>query len=306
MGDKVVCKAQAKACGLPLVPGTEYATDDVETAVEFAKEFGMPLMLKAAMGGGGRGMRVVKQQSEVAQAFARASSEAKNRVWRWTHVHRMARRGRAETSKFKLWLTASGTSFTWANAIAPSKEDTKKVVEMAPAPCLDEELRKRLHDDAVKLAKHVNYRNAGTVLFMVDNQNRHYFLEVNPRVQVEHTVTEEVTGVDIVQTQILIAGGKTLPELGFKSQDDVQIDGFAAQCRITTEDPAMGFSPDFGRIEVYRPPGGLGVRIDGEVVVGSRISPFYDSLLVKLTCTSQSFERCKKCTGPWLNFAFVA
>ena len=115
-------------------------------------------------------------------------------------------------------------------------------------------------------------------------------MEVNPRVQVEHTVTEEVTGVDIVQTQVLIAGGKTLPELGFKSQDDVQIRGFALQCRITTEDPMMGFSPDFGRIEVYRPPGGLGVRIDGEVLVGSRISPFYDSLLVKLTCTPQSFE----------------
>ena len=289
MGDKVVCKAQAKACGLPLVPGTEYATDDVETAVEFAKEFGMPLMLKAAMGGGGRGMRVVKQQSEVAQAFARASSEAKTAFG----DGRMFIERYVEAPRhIEVQIMADGVG----NVIHLGERDCsvqrrhQKVVEMAPAPCLDEELRKRLHDDAVKLAKHVNYRNAGTVEFMVDNQNRHYFLEVNPRVQVEHTVTEEVTGVDIVQTQILIAGGKTLPELGFNSQDDVQIRGFAMQCRITTEDPAMGFSPDFGRIEVYRPPGGLGVRIDGEVVVGSRISPFYDSVLVKLTCTSQSFE----------------
>ncbi|CAL6380211.1 unnamed protein product [Bathycoccus prasinos] len=268
MGDKVVCKAQAKACGLPLVPGTEYATDDVETAVEFAKEFGMPLMLKAAMGGGGRGMRVVKQQSEVAQAFARASSEAKTAFG----DGRMFIERYVEAPRhIEVQIMADGVG----NVIHLGERDCsvqrrhQKVVEMAPAPCLDEELRKRLHDDAVKLAKHVNYRNAGTVEFMVDNQNRHYFLEVNPRVQVEHTVTEEVTGVDITTYKFR---------------------GFAMQCRITTEDPAMGFSPDFGRIEVYRPPGGLGVRIDGEVVVGSRISPFYDSLLVKLTCTSQSFE----------------
>jgi len=289
MGDKVICKAQAKACGLPLVPGTEFATDDVTTAVEFAKEFGMPLMLKAAMGGGGRGMRVVRNMSDVAQAFTRASSEAKTAFG----DGRMFIERYVEAPRhIEVQIIADGAG----NVIHLGERDCsvqrrhQKVVEMAPAPCLDENLRKRLHDDAVKLAKHVNYRNAGTVEFMVDSENRHYFLEVNPRIQVEHTVTEEVTGVDIVQTQILIAGGMTLPELGFKTQDDVQVRGFAMQCRITTEDPSMGFSPDFGRIEVYRPPGGLGVRLDGEVVVGSRISPFYDSLLVKLTCKSHSFE----------------
>ena len=167
----------------------------------------------------------------------------------------------------------------------------QKVVELAPAAYLDDELRKTLHDDAVRLAKHVNYRNAGTVEFMVDKEGRHYFLEVNPRIQVEHTVTEEVTGIDLVQSQLLIAGGATLADLGIESQADVTVQGFAMQCRITTEDPQLNFTPDFGKVEVYRPPGGMGVRLDGEVVVGSRVSPNYDSLLVKLTCKEQNFPR---------------
>ena len=166
----------------------------------------------------------------------------------------------------------------------------QKVVELAPAAFLDDDLRKTLHDDAVRLAKHINYRNAGTVEFMVDKEGRHYFLEVNPRIQVEHTVTEEVTGIDLVQSQILIAGGSTLADLGIGSQDDIKVQGFAMQCRVTTEDPTMNFAPDFGKVEVYRPPGGMGVRLDGEVVVGSRVSPNYDSLLVKLTCKEKNFS----------------
>jgi pyruvate carboxylase len=164
-------------------------------------------------------------------------------------------------------------------------------VELAPAAYLDDTLRRTLHDDAVRLAKHVGYRNAGTVEFMVDKQGRHYFLEVNPRIQVEHTVTEEVTGIDLVQSQILIAGGASLADIGIRSQDDIKVQGFAMQCRITSEDPQMNFAPDFGRVEVYRPPGGMGIRLDGEVVVGSRVSPNYDSLLVKLTCKEKDFSR---------------
>jgi pyruvate carboxylase len=165
----------------------------------------------------------------------------------------------------------------------------QKVVELAPAAFLDDDLRQTLHADAVRLCKHVNYRNAGTVEFMVDKEGRHYFLEVNPRIQVEHTVTEEVTGIDLVQSQILIAGGATLADIGITCQEDIKVQGFAMQCRVTTEDPTMNFAPDFGKVEVYRPPGGMGVRLDGEVVVGSRVSPNYDSLLVKLTCKEKNF-----------------
>ena len=289
MGDKVIAKAKAKECGLPLVPGTEEATADVNDALEFAKEFGMPIMLKAAMGGGGRGMRVVKEYSELEDAFKRASSEAQTAFG----DGRMFLERYVEAPRH---IEVQILADNYGNVVHLGERDCsvqrrhQKVVELAPAPNLDPVLRQRLFDDAVALAKHVNYRNAGTVEFMVDKQGRHYFLEVNPRIQVEHTVTEEVTGIDLVQSQILIAGGQKLSDIGIKSQDDIQLRGFAMQCRITTEDPSMNFSPDFGKVEVYRPPGGMGVRLDGEVVVGSRVSPNYDSLLVKLTCSEKNFE----------------
>ena len=164
------------------------------------------------------------------------------------------------------------------------------MVEVAPAAYLDDALRQTLHDDAVRLAKHINYRNAGTVEFMVDKQGRHYFLEVNPRIQVEHTVTEEVTGIDLVQSQILIAGGATLADIGIHSQDDIVVQGFAMQCRITTEDPQMNFAPDFGKVEVYRPAGRHGSAPGRRGCLGSRVSPNYDSLLVKLTCKEKNFN----------------
>ena len=288
MGDKVIAKSLAKECGLPLVPGTDNSTDNVEEAEEFAKEFGMPIMLKAAMGGGGRGMRIVRTMGELREAFTRASSEALSAFG----DGRMFLERYVEAPRhIEVQILADGHG----NVVHLHERDCsvqrrhQKVVELAPAPILDQALRKTLHDDAVRLAKHVNYRNAGTVEFMVDKEGRHYFLEVNPRIQVEHTVTEEVTGVDLVQSQILIAGGATLADIGITCQEDVQVQGFAMQCRITTEDPQMSFAPDFGKVEVYRPPGGMGVRLDGEVVVGSRVSPNYDSLLVKLTCKEKNF-----------------
>ena len=289
MGDKVIAKAKAKECGLPLVPGTEEATANVRDALAFAEEFGMPIMLKAAMGGGGRGMRVVKEFSELEDAFKRASSEAQTAFG----DGRMFLERYVEAPRH---IEVQILADNYGNVVHLGERDCsvqrrhQKVVELAPAPNLDPVLRQRLFDDAVALAKHVDYRNAGTVEFMVDKEGRHYFLEVNPRIQVEHTVTEEVTGIDLVQSQILIAGGQKLSDIGIGSQDDIQLRGFAMQCRITTEDPSMNFSPDFGKIEVYRPPGGMGVRLDGEVVVGSRVSPNYDSLLVKLTCSEKNFE----------------
>ena len=289
MGDKVIAKRKAMECGLPLVPGTATATMDVNDALEFAREFGMPIMLKAAMGGGGRGMRVVKEFDELEDAFKRASSEAQTAFG----DGRMFLERYVEAPRH---IEVQILADNYGNVVHLGERDCsvqrrhQKVVELAPAPNLDPVLRDTLCNDAIKLAKHVNYRNAGTVEFMVDKEGRHYFLEVNPRIQVEHTVTEEVTGVDLVQSQILIAGGQKLSDIGINSQEDIVLRGFAMQCRITTEDPSMNFAPDFGKVEVYRPPGGMGVRLDGEVVVGSRVSPNYDSLLVKLTCTEKTFD----------------
>jgi len=289
MGDKVIAKALAKECGLPLVPGTEDSTNSLEEAQTFAEEFGMPIMLKAAFGGGGRGMRVVRTMSELPEAFTRASSEAlaafgDGRMFLERYVEA------PRHIEVQILADGEGNVVHLAERDCSVQRRHQKVVELAPAAYLDDALRQTLHDDAVRLAKHINYRNAGTVEFMVDKQGRHYFLEVNPRIQVEHTVTEEVTGIDLVQSQILIAGGATLADIGIHSQDDIVVQGFAMQCRITTEDPQMNFAPDFGKVEVYRPPGGMGVRLDGEVVVGSRVSPNYDSLLVKLTCKEKNFN----------------
>ena len=268
-----------------MVPGTE-ATDDVEAAEAFAQEFDM----RSCSGGNGgeSGMQIVRTMGELRDAFTRASSEA---LAAFGDGRMFLERYVEAPRHIEVQILADGHG----NVVHLHERDCsvqrrhQKVVELAPAPILDPVLRQTLHDDAVRLAKHVNYRNAGTVEFMVDKEGRHYFLEVNPRIQVEHTVTEEVTGIDLVQSQILIAGGATLDDIGIKSQDDIKVRGFAMQCRITTEDPQMSFSPDFGKVEVYRPPGGMGVRLDGEVVVGSRVSPNYDSLLVKLTCKEKNF-----------------
>lgn len=171
----------------------------------------------------------------------------------------------------------------------------QKVVEIAPAVGLAEEVRQKLFADAIKIAKHVGYRNAGTVEFMVAPDGSHYFLEVNPRVQVEHTITEQVTGIDIVQSQIYIASGKSLADLGMESQEKVEVRGYAIQGRVTSEDPEKNFQPDTGRIEAFRVPGGMGIRLDGHITVGSSISPYFDSLLVKVITHAHSFEvACKK------------
>jgi pyruvate carboxylase len=234
-------------------------------------------------------MRIVRSMGELDNAFTRASSES---LAAFGDGRMFLERYVEAPRHIEVQILADGHG----NVVHLGERDCsvqrrhQKVVELAPAAMLSDQLRKTLHDDACRLAKHVNYRNAGTVEFMVDKEGRHYFLEVNPRIQVEHTVTEEVTGIDLVQSQILIAGGATLGDIGIGKQDDIEIRGYAMQCRITTEDPTMNFAPDFGRVEVYRPPGGMGVRLDGEVVVGSRVSPNYDSLLVKLTCKEKSFE----------------
>ena len=289
MGSKRLSKIAMQEAGVPCVPGYQGEDQSDATLIKEAEAVGLPLMIKASAGGGGRGMRVVTETDQIAAQLKSARQEAKSSFGNDELILE-----RAVINPRHVEIQVFGDHH--GNVIHLGERDCsvqrrhQKVVELAPAAYLDDDLRKRLHDDAVALAKHINYRNAGTVEFMVDKEGRHYFLEVNPRIQVEHTVTEEVTGIDLVQSQILIAGGATLSEIGINSQEDVKVQGFAMQCRITTEDPQLNFAPDFGKVEVYRPPGGMGVRLDGEVVVGSRVSPNYDSLLVKLTCKEKNFQ----------------
>ncbi|MEW5308009.1 MAG: hypothetical protein WDW36_010371, partial [Sanguina aurantia] len=291
MGDKTAARRAAVECGVSVVPGSNQAIPSSDDAKEWAAIHGYPVILKAAMGGGGRGMRVVRNPGELAENFIRASNEARSafgdgRMFIEKYVE--------EPRHIEIQILADH----YGNVVHLYERDCsvqrrhQKVVEMAPSFNLKEETRQALFADAVKLCRHVGYRNAGTVEFMVDKSGAHYFLEVNPRVQVEHTVTEEVTGIDIVQSQIMIAGGASLADLGFATQADVPpLNGFAIQCRVTSEDPEANFQPDAGRLEAYRVPGGPGIRMDGAVTTGNVISRYYDSLLAKVIASAPTFEK---------------
>ncbi len=281
LGDKTAGRKLAVAAGVPVVPGTAEPTANADEVRRFVAEHGLPVILKAAKGGGGRGMRVVRNAADLDDAFSRASSEALAAFGDGAvFVERYVEHPR----HIEVQILGDGTG----DVIHLFERDCsvqrrhQKIVEIAPAVNFDPEVRARVLDDAVRLARRVGYRNAGTFEFLVDPQGRHYFIEANPRIQVEHTVTEEVTGVDLVQTQILVAGGTTLRELGL-TQDRIEVRGFAIQCRLTTEDPLRSFQPDTGRIEVFRPGEGFGIRIDaGSGYTGAEISPHYDSMLAKV------------------------
>ncbi len=288
LGDKTAGRALAAKAGVPIVPGTPNPITDAAAVKAFADEVGYPLMLKAARGGGGRGMRVVHDAGDIEDALARATSEALSAFGDGSvFVERYVERPRH--IEVQILGDETGDVIHLYERDCSVQRRHQKVVEIAPAVDLDPEVRARLLADAVKLARSVRYRNAGTFEFLVDPQGRHYFIEANPRIQVEHTVTEEVTGIDIVQAQILIASGMTLRELGLV-QDRIEVRGHAIQCRVTTEDPLRGFQPDSGRIEVFRSGEGFGVRIDtGSGYTGAEITPHYDSLLAKVTGRALDF-----------------
>lgn len=289
LGDKTAGRELAIAQGVPVIPGTDEPVDSTSAALDFAKTAGYPLMVKAAFGGGGRGMRVVRSETELVEAFPRAVSEAKTAFGNGTmFIERYVERPR----HIEVQILGDGAG----NVVHLFERDCsvqrrhQKVVEIAPAPTLDPELRAKILGDAVKLAGAVKYRNAGTFEFLVGQDGQHYFIEANPRIQVEHTVTEIVTMVDLVQAQIRIAGGETLEQLGL-NQETISTRGFAIQCRVTTEDPARDFQPDTGRIEVFRPGEGFGIRLDGgSGYEGATISPHYDSLLIKVTGFAATFK----------------
>lgn len=261
LGDKVSARKLAQAASVPVVPGTPGPVAKFEEVKTFTDEFGFPIIIKAAFGGGGRGMRVVWKQEELKDAFERATSEAKSAFGNGTvFVERFLYR--PKHIEVQLLGDNHGNVVHLYERDCSVQRRHQKVVELAPAKDLPQETRDAILNDAVKLAKSANYRNAGTAEFLVDQQNRHYFIEINPRIQVEHTITEEITGIDIVAAQIQIAAGASLQQLGL-TQDRISTRGFAIQCRITTEDPAEQFKPDTGKIEVYRSAGGNGVRLDG-------------------------------------------
>jgi pyruvate carboxylase len=293
LGDKVKARELAEKSGVPTVPGTDGAIEKFEDAAGFVKEVGFPVIIKAAMGGGGRGMRVVRKQEEFEEAFARAKSEALSSFGNATvFIERFL--DRPKHIEVQLLADGQGGVVHLFERDCSVQRRHQKVVEVAPASNLPDETRQKILNDAIKLAKTANYRNAGTCEFLVDRQNRHYFIEINPRLQVEHTITEEITGIDIVGAQIQIAAGATLEDLGL-SQATIQKRGSAIQCRITTEDPAVNFAPDTGRIEVYRSAGGNGVRLDaGSGFAGAQITPYYDSLLVKVTCRGATYEVARR------------
>ncbi|XP_076642747.1 pyruvate carboxylase isoform X1 [Halictus rubicundus] len=281
MGDKVAARQAAIEAGVPIVPGTDGPVTTADEAVEFCKKHGLPVIFKAAYGGGGRGMRVVKQMEEVREMFNRASSEAAAAFGNGAmFIEKFIERPRHIEVQL-LGDTAGNVVHLYERDCSVQRRH-QKVVEIAPAPLLDPKVRNKMTEYAVKLAKHVGYSNAGTVEFLADESGNFYFIEVNARLQVEHTVTEEITGIDLVQSQIRIAEGITLPELGM-TQDKIRPQGSAIQCRVTTEDPAKNFQPDTGRIEVFRSGEGMGIRLDGaSAFSGAIISPYYDSLLVKV------------------------
>lgn len=289
LGDKVSARALAIKAGVPVVPGTEGAVERFEEVKNFTDQYGFPIIIKAAYGGGGRGMRVVRDQASLKDSFDRATSEAKSAFGNGTvFVERFL--DKPKHIEVQLLGDSHGNIVHLYERDCSVQRRHQKVVELAPAKDLPQEVRDNLLYDSVKLAKSVNYRNAGTAEFLVDQQNRYYFIEINPRIQVEHTITEEITGIDIIAAQIQIAAGATLAQLGL-TQDRISTRGFAIQCRITTEDPARGFSPDTGKIEVYRSSGGNGVRLDGgNGFAGAIISPHYDSMLVKCTCLGSTYE----------------
>ena len=290
MGDKVAARRSAIEAGLPVIPGTDHALSSPREAYNFCQENGTPVMLKAAFGGGGRGMRVVKRLEDVEEQFARAQSEAIKAFGNGEiFIERFV--GNPRHIEVQIMADSAGNTIHLYERDCSVQRRHQKVVEIAPAPVLDDQLRKKILRDAVHLCQHVGYENAGTVEFLVDpSTGEHFFMEVNARLQVEHTVTEEVTNVDLVQTQIKVADGQTLPELGM-NQQDIKTNGYAIQCRLTTEDPAKNFQPDTGRIEVFRSGEGMGIRLDSaSAFAGAIVSPHYDSLLCKVIARANTLE----------------
>ncbi|WP_210469518.1 pyruvate carboxylase [Sporosarcina sp. 6E9] len=290
-GDKVKARDQAIAADIPVIPGSDGPVSSVEEVATFGKSYGYPIIVKASLGGGGRGMRIIESEDEVAQAFERAKSEAKS-AFGSDEMYVEKYVDKPKHIEVQILGDAHGNIVHLYERDCSIQRRHQKVVEIAPSISLNDELREDICNAAVKLMKNINYLNAGTVEFLVA-ENEFYFIEVNPRIQVEHTITEMVTGIDIVHSQIHIADGKNLhgEVAQIPLQQDIPLFGYAIQSRVTTEDPLNDFMPDTGKLTVYRSGGGFGVRLDaGNGFQGAIITPYYDSLLVKVSTWGMTFR----------------
>ncbi|CAM4032274.1 pyruvate carboxylase [Bacillus manliponensis] len=291
-GDKVKARKQAQLANIPVIPGSDGPVNTLEEVSEFAKKHNYPIIIKASLGGGGRGMRIVRSQEELKEAYDRAKSEAKAAFGNdEVYVEKFVEN--PKHIEVQILADSEGNVIHLYERDCSVQRRHQKVVEVAPSVSLPVDLRNRICEAAVQLTKNVDYLNAGTVEFLVKG-DEFYFIEVNPRVQVEHTITEMITGIDIVQSQILIADGYSLhsEKVSIPKQQDITTHGFAIQSRVTTEDPLNNFMPDTGKIMAYRSGGGFGVRLDtGNSFQGAVITPYYDSLLVKVTTWALTFEQ---------------
>lgn len=292
LGDKVSGKKIAMEQGVPIIESSLKQLSSVEIALSEATRIGFPVMLKAAAGGGGRGMRVLRRPEDVSNAWEEARREAKNAFGDDTvFIEKYVER--PKHIEVQIAADKHGNRVHLFERDCSVQRRFQKVVEVAPAPGLKQEIKDKLYAYALKICAAVNYDNVGTVEFLVDSENRIYFIEVNPRIQVEHTVTEMITNIDLVKIQIRVAMGHTLSEgeIGISGQESIKYSGYAIQCRITAEDPENDFKPDYGTVTAYRSAGGFGIRLDvGSVYPGVRIPPYFDSLLVKVSAHSRTME----------------
>lgn len=285
MGNKSKAREIMIAAGIPVIPGSEGAVYDTDSAMEAAKKIGFPVMVKASAGGGGRGIRVVREESEFIQAFETAKAEAKGAFGDDTmYIEKFVENPRH--IEFQILGDKYGNIVYLGERDCSIQRRNQKVLEEAPSPVMTEELRKEMGETAVKAAKAVNYENAGTIEFLLDKNGKYYFMEMNTRIQVEHPITEMVTGVDLVKEQLRIAVGEKLSI----RQEDIKITGHAIECRINAENPEEGFRPCPGKIETLLIPGGPGVRIDSAAYQGYVIPPTYDSMIGKLIAYGKTRE----------------
>jgi len=297
LGDKITAKQVAVANNIPIIRSNEKPINSIEIALSEAKKIGYPIMLKAASGGGGRGMRVIRKPDELKNAYTESKREALNAFGDDTVFLEKF----VENPKhIEIQIVADnyGSTVHLFERDCSVQRRYQKVIEFAPSFDLKQETKDALYEYAIKICKAVNYNNIGTVEFLVDDDGSIYFIEVNPRIQVEHTVTEVVTNIDLVKTQLFIAGGYKLSDQQIKitNQEAIKVTGYALQCRITTEDPQNDFKPDYGEITTYRSASGFGIRLDaGSIYQGAVISPFFDSMLVKVTANSRTLDgACRK------------
>ena len=292
LGDKITAKQVAVANNIPIIKSNKNPLTDINVAIAEAEKIGYPIMLKAASGGGGRGMRVIRKEDELKKAFNESKREALNAFGDDTvFLEKFVEN--PKHIEIQIVADSYGNTVHLFERDCSVQRRYQKVIEFAPSYGLKEDTKQALYKYAIKICKAVNYNNIGTVEFLVDDDDSIYFIEVNPRVQVEHTVTEVITNIDLIKTQLFIAGGYKLSDEQIKidSQDSIKINGFALQCRITTEDPQNDFKPDYGTVSAYRSASRFGIRLDaGSIYQGAKISPFFDSMLVKVTANSRTLD----------------